>query len=77
MEAAAVVNKGEKTNPNAQKVVQTIIQFGRTELLRNYPVALYPNEKVTADNQPANPKQFPEPLTVELLQKHQNLVKGQ
>ena len=46
-------------------------------ILRNYPVALYPNEKVTADNQPANPKQFPEPLTVELLQKHQNLVKGQ
>lgn len=77
MEAAAVVNKGEKTNPNAQKVVETIIKFARTELLQNYPVALYEGEKVTTEHQSANPKVFPEPLTVELLQKHQKLVKGQ
>lgn len=76
-EAAAVVNKGEKTNPNAQKVVETIVKFGRTELLKYYPVAIYKGETVDAADKPANPKQFSEPLTVELLQKHQKLVKGE
>lgn len=77
IEAAAIVDKGEKTNPNAQKVVETIVKFGRTELLQNYPVALYKGETVSAENKPANPKQFSEPLTVELLEKHQKLVKGE
>lgn len=77
IEAAAVVDKGDKTNPNADKVVETIVKFGRKELLENYPVALYKGETVSAENQPANPKTFAEPLTVELLQKHQKLVKGE
>lgn len=76
-EAAAVVDKGDKTNPNARKVVETIVKFGRTELLTYYPVALYKGETVTADNKPAHPASFSEPLTVELLQKHQKLVKGE
>ena len=76
-EAAAVINKGDKTNPNAQKVVETIVKFGRQELLTHYPVALYKGETVTAENRPAHPAQFSEPLTVELLQKHQKLVKGE
>ena len=76
-EAAAVVDKGDKTNPNAQKVVEVIIKNARPELLQYYPVALYKGETVSAENKPANPKQFPEALTVELLQKHQKLVKGE
>ena len=32
-------------------------------------------ETVTADNRPARPMLYKEPLTVELLQKHQKLVK--
>lgn len=76
-EAAAVVDKGAKTNPNAQKVVEVIIKNARPELLQFYPVALYKGETVSAENKPANPKHFPEPLTVELLQKHQKLVKGE
>lgn len=76
-EAAAVVDKGDKTNPNAQKVVEVIIKNVRPELLQYYPVALYKGETVSAENKPANPKQFPEALTVELLQKHQKLVKGE
>lgn len=40
-------------------------------------MALYKGETVSAENKPANPKQFPEALTVELLQKHQKLVKGE
>ena len=76
-EAAAVIDKGEKTNPNAQKVVETIIKFGRQDLLKYYPVALYKGEAVAAENKPAHPMQFKEPLTVELLTKHQKLVKGE
>ena len=76
-EAVAVVDKGDKTNPNAQKMAETIIKFGRTELLKYYPVALYKGETVSAENKPANPKLYKEPLTVELLQAHQKLVKGQ
>ncbi len=76
-EAVAVVDKGDKTNPNAQKMAEMIIKFGRPELLKYYPVALYKGETVSAENKPANPKLYKEPLTVELLQAHQKLVKGQ
>lgn len=76
-EAVAVVDKGDKTNPNAQKMAETIIKHGRAELLKYYPVALYKGETVSAENKPANPKLYKEPLTVELLQAHQKLVKGQ
>lgn len=76
VEAAAVINKGEKTNPNAQKMVETIVKHGRTELLKNYPVALYKGEEVSAENKPANPKVWKEALTVELLQAHQKAVKA-
>lgn len=75
-EAAAVIDKGAKTNPNAQKVVQTIIEHARPELLKYYPAAIYDGEKVDPANEPAHPKAFKEPLTVELLQQHQKMVKG-
>lgn len=76
-EAVAVVDKGNKTNPNAQKMAEVIIKFGRTELLKYYPVALYKGESISTENKPANPKLYKEPLTVELLQAQQKLVKGQ
>ncbi len=72
-----IEGKGDKTNPNAQKMAETIITHGRAELLKYYPVALYKGETVSAENKPANPKLFKEPLTVELLEAHQKLVKGQ
>ena len=56
---------------------ETIIKHGRTELLKYYPVALYKGETVSAENKPANPKMYKEALTVELLEAHQKLVKGQ
>lgn len=76
VEAVAVVNKGDKTNPNAQRVAETIIKFGRKEIMTNYPVALYKGEKVDANNRPARPAAYKEPLTAELLERHQKLVKG-
>ena len=74
-EAAAVVDKGAKTNPNAQKVVEIIVKYGRPELLKFSPVALYEGETVSAKNKPARQSFYKEPLTVELLQKHQKMVK--
>lgn len=35
------------------------------------------NKTIDAADRPANPKYFSEPLTVELLQKHQKMVKGE
>lgn len=44
--------------------------------MKIYPVALFEGEKVDDANKPANPKVYKEPLTVELLQKHQDLIKN-
>lgn len=74
-EALAVVDKGSKTNPEAMKMAECIIKNAREELLVNYPVILYKGETVKPELVPGNPQQFTEPLTVELLKKHQELVK--
>lgn len=47
--------------------------IGREELQSYYPNALYNGEETDAANQSANPKVFPEKLTVDLLEKHQQL----
>ena len=77
IEAVAVVDKGDNTNPNAMKIAECIIKNARTELLQNYPVALYQGESVDEELKPKNPQTFPEKLTTELLVKHQKLVKGE
>lgn len=74
IEAVAVPDKGEKTNPVAQKMAEAIIREGRAELMKTYPVPLYAGEKAESDTKSPNQKTFPEPLTVELLQKHQGLM---
>ena len=76
-QAVAVVDKGDNTNPNAMKIAECIIKNARTELLQNYPVALYQGESVDEELKPKNPQTFPEKLTTELLVKHQKLVKGE
>lgn len=72
-ESVAVVDKGDKTNGKAMEMAACIIQNGREELQSYYPVALYEGEKTDSANQSGNPKSFSEPLTVELLKKHQEL----
>lgn len=47
--------------------------IGREELQSYYPNVLYNGEETDAANQSANPKVFPEKLTVDLLEKHQQL----
>ena len=75
MEAVAVVDKNAAENEQAMKIAECIAKNARPELLKIYPVALFEGEKVDDANKPANPKVYKEPLTVELLQKHQELIK--
>ena len=72
-ESVAVVDKGEDTNPLAQEMAECIITKGRAELQKYYPNAIYEGETTDEANSSANPKTFPEPLTLDLLEKHQEL----
>ena len=72
-ESVAVVDKGEDTNPLAQKMAECIITQGRSELQQYYPNAVYEGETTDEANSSAYPKVFPEPLTLDLLEKHQEL----
>ena len=71
-ESVAVVDKGASTNPLAQEMAAVIIEQGRSELMKTYPKPLYEGE-VAPENAPALEREFPEPLTVELLERHQEL----
>ena len=72
-ESVAVVDKGEETNPLAQEMAECIITKGRSELQKYYPNAVYEGETTSSENSSKYPKTFPEPLTIELLEKHQEL----
>ena len=72
-ESIAVVDKGENTNPLAQEMAECIITQGRSELQQYYPNAVYEGETTDEANSSAYPKVFPEPLTLTLLEKHQEL----
>ena len=72
-ESVAVVDKGEDTNPLAQEMAECIITKGRAELQKYYPNAVYEGETTDEANSSANPKTFPEPLTLDLMEKHQEL----
>lgn len=72
-ESLAVVDKGDKTNSLAAEMVQCIIEKGRPDLMKTYPVPLYEGETADETALSPNSKVFPEPLTVDLLKKHQEL----
>lgn len=73
-ESVAVVDKGEKTNPEAEKMMNIILKEARPEILKIYPSALYEGESVEGLSVAENQKVFGEPLTPVLLQKHQKLT---
>lgn len=72
-ESVAVIEKGKKSNPLAMEMAECIIKNGRSELLETYPLPVYEGEMADSSNMSANPKVYPEKLTVELLEEHQNL----
>lgn len=72
-ESVAVIDKGDKSNPEAMKMAQCIIEKGRKELQESYPNPLYKGESSDNANKSTYPKTFSEPLTFELYEKHQQL----
>lgn len=76
-EAVAVVKKQDAaTTKLAMEMANVIVAKARPELIKFYPVALYEGEAVSDANKPGNPKTFDKPLTVELLEEHQNFFKA-
>ena len=76
-ESIAVVKKKDTaTTKLAMEMAKVIVTKARPELIKNYPVALYEGETIDNLNKPRNPKKFAKPLTVELLQKHQEFFKA-
>jgi ABC-type Fe3+ transport system substrate-binding protein len=72
-ESIAVVDKDNEKTMLAMEMAEVIMKDAREELIEYYPVALYEEEKVSDENVPAHSKSFEEPLTVELLKKHQDI----
>ncbi len=72
-ESVAVIDKGGKTSPMAQKMAECIIKSGRAELIKTYPLPVYEGEQGNPANMSAYPKVFPQKLTVDLLKQHQDL----
>lgn len=70
-ESIAVVNKDDETTKLAMEMAEAIVKNARKDLVTNYPVALYQGETVSSINKPAHAKKFDQPLTVELLEQHQ------
>ena len=75
-ESAAVVDKGTKRQQIAMDMAECIIREGREKLQKTYPNALYEGETTDGANASAYPKTFPEKLTVELLERHQELLEA-
>ena len=72
-ESVAVLDRETPRKKLAMEMAQCIIEKGRTQLQKTYPLAVYEGEFEDAANQSAYPKVFPEPLTVDLLEQHQKL----
>jgi iron(III) transport system substrate-binding protein len=70
-ESVAVVKKDKKSNELAMKMAEVIIKDARKDLIKNYPVALYKGETVSDEHKPAHSMKFSQPLTVKLLEAHQ------
>lgn len=73
VEGAAIVKKGGSKQKKAEKMVETIQKYSRKDLMKQYPVTLYKNESISKDQQPRYPKKWKSPLTVDLLQRHQDI----
>ena len=57
-----------------QAMAETLVRTARPGILKVYPVPLYEGENFREDARSSNVKAFPEPLTVDLLKRHQALM---
>lgn len=68
----AAVKKDGRTGTSV-KIIQSIVNESRKELIELYPVPLYKGEEISEENKAEYPRQFKDKLSVELLEKHQEL----
>lgn len=73
-ESVAVVDK-EGDDALALEIAKVLATEARTDLIEQYPVALYEGEQVNAVHIPAHLKKWETTLTVDLLEKHQTFFK--
>ncbi|MEG0379063.1 MAG: ABC transporter substrate-binding protein, partial [Eubacterium sp.] len=72
-ESLAVVDKGKDTNTaETMAIAECIVKMGRPELIKTYPVPLYKGEINNQTAETVHSKTFSQPLTVDLLQTHQD-----
>lgn len=69
-ESIAVVKK-EEVNTTAMAMARCMMEHGRKDILRTYPLALYEGEQVEERYASKHPKVFRKALSVDLLKKHQ------
>lgn len=72
-ESVAVLNKDTNRQQIAMEMAECIIKNGREKLQEYYPLAVYEGETSDPANESANPKVYPERLSVDLLKHHQEL----
>ena len=72
-ESVAVLNKNTARVKLATEMAQCIVERGRKELQKTYPLPVYEGETQELKSKSLYPKVFSKPLTVELLKEHQQL----
>ena len=73
-ECVSVVDKKDSGKKKlALEMAECIIKKGRTDLIKTYPIPIYNGEDESSENKSGNPKVFKEKLTLDLLEKHQEL----
>lgn len=70
-ESLAVLDRDTSRKEKAMEMAECLIQNGREELQKTYPLPIYEGEHLDLANASAYPEVFSEPLTVDLLKKHQ------
>lgn len=70
-ESIAVIDKESSQTDLAVEMAEIIINDAREQLLAYYPVPLYEGETVDDKNKPTYSMKYDQPLTVELLEQHQ------
>ncbi|MFF5996931.1 extracellular solute-binding protein [Lysinibacillus sp. KU-BSD001] len=77
VESIAVIDQEvEEEEKKAKEMAELIAKEARTELIKQYPVALYEGETVSAQDTPAYLKQWESTLTVDLLKEHETFFKN-
>lgn len=74
VESAVALDKGADTRAGAAAFARALVECSRPKILEAYPTPLYHGERVPDELRPPRPQRYPEPLTLELLERHKRLL---